>query len=71
MSFSKDVKEELFALIPKSRHCMVAELAGIFLMQNIEEFKNASDDALNRKVFTLLNKTLNIGKDATKLSVED
>ena len=71
MSFSKDVKEDLFALIPKSRHCMVAELAGIFLMQNIEEFKNASDDALNRKVFTLLNKTLNIGKDATKLSVED
>ena len=71
MSFSKGVKKELFALIPKSRHCMVAELAGIFLMQDMEEFKNASDDALNRKVFTLLNKTLNIGKDATKLSVED
>ena len=71
MSFSKNVKEELFSLIPKSRHCMVAELAGIFLMQGLDEFKTISDDALSRKVFTLLDKTLNIGKGVTLLSVED
>ena len=71
MSFSKNVKEELFSLIPKSRHCMVAELAGIFLMQGLDEFKTISDDALSRKVFTLLYKTLNIGKGVTLLSVED
>ena len=64
MSFSKDVKEELLALLPKSRHCMVAELAGIFLMHGA----NISDEALSRKVFTLLNKTLNIGKDVDALS---
>ena len=71
MSFSKNVKEELFSLIPKSRHCMVAELAGIFLMQGLDEFKTISDDALSRKVFTLLDKTLNIGIGVTLLSVED
>ena len=68
MSFSKDVKEELFAIIPKSRHCMVAELAGIFLMQGSDAFKGISEDELSRKVFTLLDKTLNIGKDVTALS---
>ena len=70
MSFSKDVKEELFDIVPKSRHCMVAELAGIFLMQGPDAFRNISDGALSRKVFTLLNKTLNIGKDVTALSSE-
>ena len=68
MSFSRDVKEELFSIMPKSRHCMVAELAGIFLMQKMDGFNNSSNDALSRKVFTLLNKTLNIGKDVTALS---
>ena len=68
MSFSKDVKEELLGIYPKARHCMVAELAGIILMQGFDSFKSLSEDALNRKVFTLLNKTLNIGKDVTALS---
>ena len=68
MSFSKDVKEELFSIIPKSRHCIVAELAGIFLMHGTDIHKIMSDDALQRKVFTLLNKTRNIGKDVTVLS---
>ena len=68
MSFSKDVKEELFSIIPKSRHCIVAELAGIFLMHGIDIHKSMSDDALQRKVFTLLNKTRNIGKDVSVLS---
>ena len=68
MSFSKEVKEELFGIYPKARHCMVAELAGIILMQGFDSFRSLSEDALNRKVFTLLNKTLNIGKDVTALS---
>ena len=68
MSFSKDVKEELLGLIPKSRHCMVAELSGIILMDGMDGFRGDSDDGLNRKVFTLLNKTLNIGKDVTAIS---
>ena len=68
MSFSKKVKEELLGIYPKARHCMVAELAGIILMQGFDSFRSPSEDALNRKVFTLLNKTLNIGKDVTALS---
>ena len=47
---------------------MVAELSGIFLLEGCDAFKKCSDDPLNRKVFTLLNKTLNIGKDVTALS---
>jgi DNA-binding protein WhiA len=63
LSFSKDVKEELFQIIPKSTHCRIAELAGIFLMEG-KDSKNLSEGPLARKVFTLSNKTLNIGKDA-------
>ncbi len=70
MSFSKDVKEELFSVYPKSRHCMVAELAGIILLQGLHTFSEKSDDQLNRKVFTLLNKTLNIGKDVTAITAD-
>ena len=47
---------------------MVAEMSGIFLMEGINAFQNYSDEPLNRKVFTLLNKTRNIGKDVTVLS---
>ncbi len=70
MSFSKQVKEELFYIIPKSRHCMIAELAGIITLQGIIVNDVASDDAVSRKVFTLLNKTLNIGKDVTAMSMD-
>ena len=70
MSFSKDVKEELFDVVPKSRHCAVAELAGIIILQGTEIFKNNSLDQLSRKVFTLLNKTRNIGKDVTGISAD-
>ena len=52
MSFSKDVKEELLGIYPKARHCMVAELAGIILMQGFDSFKSLSEDALNRKVLS-------------------
>ncbi len=39
-------------------------------MQGPDSFRHISDGALSRKVFTLLNKTLNIGKDVTALSSE-
>ena len=68
MSFSRKVKEELFSIIPKSRHCMVAELAGIITLHGLDSIGNDSGDGIDRKVFTLLNKTLNIGKDVTALS---
>ena len=44
---------------------MVAELAGIITLHGIDSLEHDSNDVLNRKVFTLLNKTLNIGKDVT------
>ncbi|MBP5594910.1 DNA-binding protein WhiA [Pseudobutyrivibrio sp.] len=68
MSFSKKVKEELLKVIPKSRHCMVAELAGIITLHGIDSLEPDSSDGLDRKVFTLLNKTLNIGKDVTTIN---
>ena len=70
MSFSKDVKEELFQVVPKGRHCIVAELAGILMLQGIEPFKEKSEDHLNRKVFTLLNNACIIGKDVTAISAD-
>ena len=68
MSFSKDVKEELILVIPKSRHCVVAELAGVLMLQGLDSFREKSEDHLNRKVFTLLNNACNIGKDAIVIS---
>lgn len=68
MSFSKDVKEELILVIPKSRHCVVAELAGVFMLQGLDSFRDKTEDHLNRKVFTLLNNACNIGKDAIVIS---
>lgn len=70
MSFSKDVKEELYQVIPKGRHCMVAELAGIIILQGFEQFAQNSAEHLSRKVFTLLNNTCNIGKDVTAVSAD-
>ena len=32
MSFSSDVKKELLGQVPRSRHCQLAELAGIINM---------------------------------------
>jgi DNA-binding protein WhiA len=47
---------------------MVAELSGIITLHGIDSIGNDSGDGIDRKVFTLLNKTLNIGKDVTALS---
>ncbi|SHI92295.1 DNA-binding protein WhiA [Pseudobutyrivibrio xylanivorans] len=68
MSFSKNVKEELILVVPKSRHCVVAELAGILMLQGLDSFREKSEDHLNRKVFTLLNNACNIGKDVIVIS---
>ena len=70
MSFSKEVKEELFQVIPRSRHCMLSELAGIMIIQGIESYKEKTEDQLNRKVFTLLKNTCNIWKDVTVISAD-
>lgn len=75
MSFSKEVKDELFEVIPKSRHCAIAELAGIVVASrkatnnSLEEvFVQIQQDVnINRKVFTLLKKTLNIKSDVLEL----
>ncbi len=57
-------------MVPKGRHCIVAELAGILMLQGIEPFKEKSEDHLNRKVFTLLNNACIIGKDVTAISAD-
>ncbi|HEY9574375.1 MAG TPA: DNA-binding protein WhiA [Lachnospiraceae bacterium] len=70
MSFSLEVKEELSRQIPKSRHCRLAELAGILLMcgqlmknKNGKTYLSISfeNEAVYRKCFTLLKKTFKIG----------
>ncbi len=64
MSFSQDVKKELFQSFPKARHCQIAELAAIVTM--IGEVKDGKfsisteNEDLRRKFFTLLNKTITI-----------
>ena len=68
MSFSKDVKEELILVVPKSRHCVLAELAGVLMLQGLDSFREKTEDHLNRKVFTLLNNACNIGKDVIVIS---
>ncbi len=68
MSFSKKVKEELAAHMPKARHCIIAELAGIvcFSIKSTEFDTNdcfclsVADELVHRKYFTLLDKTINI-----------
>ncbi|MCR5415694.1 MAG: DNA-binding protein WhiA [Pseudobutyrivibrio sp.] len=79
MSFSRDVKAELFEIIPKSRHCQLAELAGIItsVAKASEVDKNGlltqlqMDDNISRKGFTLLNKTLNIRDSVMSLNEDD
>ncbi len=71
MSFSSDVKEELSEVIPKARHCRLAELSAIMhFAGNIGAdsegnvcigFKGLGS-SLIKKGFTLLEITFNIGK---------
>ncbi len=72
MSFSSRVKEELEVKVPKSRHCQIAELAGILLFcgklhkngEKTEIILGCENPKVIAKYFTLLNKTLNIRQDA-------
>ena len=64
MSFSQDVKQELFQVFPKARHCQLAELASIVTMNGTVKDGNftisTENEDLKRKFFTLLNKTITI-----------
>ena len=73
MSFSQDVKEELSRHISPSRHCQLAELAA--MMHFCGQYGRDRDgyytigfqtenEAVSRKVFTLLKKTYNINTGA-------
>ncbi|HAB94416.1 MAG TPA: DNA-binding protein WhiA [Lachnospiraceae bacterium] len=70
MSFSSKVKAEIAANIPSSRHCRIASIAalldcfGQFEQEkagNIRLFLNVDNRDATRKLFTLVNKTINIG----------
>ncbi|WMC94482.1 DNA-binding protein WhiA [Kineothrix sp. MB12-C1] len=78
MSFSSEVKEELAKIINSSRHCQLAELAAIICFygkvenDGIEEKRlclQTENEALIRKVFTLLKKTFNIDTDIVQESI--
>ncbi|TCL54806.1 hypothetical protein EDD76_11847 [Kineothrix alysoides] len=72
MSFSAEVKEELSKVVSQSRHCQLAELAAVISFFGKLEGSSESDvrlclqtenEAVIRKVFTLLKKTFNIYTD--------
>ncbi|MCR5404819.1 MAG: DNA-binding protein WhiA, partial [Butyrivibrio sp.] len=72
MSFSSDVKEELYSHIGHSRHCQLAELAAIIIFAGAvmrsddgEFILCLQDDnaRILRKFFTLLKKAFNINTD--------
>ena len=71
MSFSSEVKEELFAVYPKARHCQIAEIAGITagIAKTLPDSAALGIDTENKKLiekyFTLLSQTINIDKDNT------
>lgn len=76
MSFSTDVKEELEAVIPGSRHCQLAEFAAIIHFgcqirkgeDGEEEIVIASENPfITRKYFTLLKKTFIINTGIRKI----
>ena len=69
MSFSSEVKEELFGHIGSSRHCQLAEIAAIIdaagLIRVDESgsttlFLQADNELVIRKFFTLIKKAFNI-----------
>ena len=79
MSFSNDVKNELLPLLPKARHCMIAELAAFCLLLGRCEkcgenrvFRLDTENAeIKRKYFTLLNKTISISGNDSALTREE
>jgi hypothetical protein len=70
MSFSSEVKEELYGHIASSRHCQLAEIAAIIDASGLIEkgpdgeiilFLQDDNELVIRKFFTLLKKAFNIG----------
>ncbi|MGN0241952.1 MAG: DNA-binding protein WhiA [Candidatus Weimeria sp.] len=75
MSFSSDVKDELYEVYPKARHCQIAETAGIasILARMEPESGSILIETENKKIldkfFTLLYQTIKIDRgDGTKLN---
>ena len=68
MTFSKEVKEELSKIIPKARHCRIAEYAVLFWHFGEIVTENGcrrliiscEQEMIARKCFTLTEKTFNI-----------
>lgn len=76
MSFSSDVKEELEKIIPGPRHCQISELAALIHFGCIVEVKGeepgevtifSENPFVNRKYFTLLEKTFIIDVNVIKV----
>lgn len=72
MSFSGNVKEELSGILSPARHCQIAELAALLSIcgsiaigsRNQYCLKiHTENQAVARKVFTLVEKTFNIDAD--------
>lgn len=72
MSFSGDIKEELSRQLNPARHCQIAELAallsicGSIIITSRNEYRlkiHTENQAVARKVFTLVKKTFNIEAD--------
>ena len=70
MSFSSEVKEELYSHIGASRHCQIAEIAAIIDAAGLVKADEKGDyvlylqddnELIVRKFFTLLRKAFNIG----------
>lgn len=76
MSFSSDVKKELARQLGKARHCQLAELAGILMMDGFYEAdKNIlglmTDNVILQDKYKLLLKELFFIEEAENLSSED
>lgn len=79
MSFSREVKSELAGHVPKARHCQLAELAAILSHEakvTCKEGKtkvvvSLDNPVIQKKYFTLLNKTTTINSNELELQEED
>ncbi len=70
MSFSGNIKSELYRVTASSRHCMLAEMAAIYEFcgkrSQVDDGKiviSSENELAVRKFFTLLRKTFNMYKD--------
>ena len=74
MSFTSEVKDELIQIVPKARHCQLAELAAIVHFAGKSVKSGSQFDILveneyaSQKYFTLLAKTFNIKSVDTDLT---